>query len=661
MVSFHYLEKISKDFCWMQDTKDQLKDYIYRLSNQYFQEGDAARDKITTENELRKRQEVIFRCFRESIGGIPETGMPVKSEVLGSIPCDGYHIEKVLFESRPGVPITANLYLPDSLSGPSAAVLFLCGHWAEGRLAGEYQMVCQQLVDAGLIVLAQDPVGQGERLSYYDAATRQTMVSNCIEEHDYAGFQTMLLGQSIARYFVHDAMRGIDYLCSRPEVDRARIGVTGNSGGGTQTSMVMMADTRIAAAVPATFLMNRYAYQISGQAQDREQIWHGFTAKGLDHEDILLAVAPKPVLVLAVEHDFFPLESTARTVERCRRVWNLMEKSENLEFFFDDSDHHYTPLMARKAAQFFSKHLLGREYIPCDFTKLQAKNAKKLQCTISGQVRVDFPQARFLYEENQNTLATLEETRSQMPESRRREAATAFIREHVNLHREKEKPWIKRLHLPVYFEGLCGESFLWYSQKGIFNHAFLFRPVEYLNEKLPVTIALWENGTSDLQCHRNTIYRLCAQKRAVMVVDLCGMGHMRQRPLNGTGETDFYGVNFKLNDDLVWLDDCMAALRTYELLRCLDMVDVCRWVSNEDIQIYTAGNYSCYADFAMLLDNRLCAAEQCEPLESYRSIVTSRYYNSADIASFVFTGLLQYTDLDEIRNWNQSERGRAAI
>lgn len=656
MVTFHHFEKISRDYCWMQDTRDQLKDYIYRLSDRYFREGDVARDRITTGSDLLKRQEWIHQSFRESVGGIPEVGMPVKSEILGTVQCDGYRIEKLIFESRPGVLVTANLYLPDHFSEPSAAVLFLCGHWTEGRLAAEYQMVCQQLVDAGLIVLAQDPVGQGERLSYYDAATGQTMVSSCIEEHDYAGFQTMLLGQSIARYFVHDAMRGIDYLCSRPEVDNARIGVTGNSGGGTQTSLVMMADSRIAAAAPATFIMNRYAYQVSGQAQDREQIWHGFTAKGLDHEDILLSVAPKPVLVLAVEHDFFPLESTTRTVERCRRVWEMMGKKENLEFFADDSDHHYTPLMARKAAQFFSKHLLHREYLPCDFQKLRAKEAGELQCTVSGQVRADFPQAKFLYEENQDVLAALENARSQISEQQRREQAVSFIRGQVFQHREHEKLWIKRLHLPAYFEGLCGDSLLWYSQKGVLNHAFLFRPAEHLEEKLPVTIALWENGTSDLQRHRGVIYRLCARKRAVLVLDLCGMGHMRQRPLNSTGETDFYGVNFKLNDDLVWMDDCMAALRTYELLRCLDMVSACRWVAERDTQIYTVGNYSCYADFAMLLDGRLRAAEESEPMESYRSIVASRYYDSADIASFVFTGLLQYTDLDEIRRWNQQER-----
>ena len=135
---------------------------------------------------------------------------------------------------------------------------------------------------------------------------------------------------------LHDAMR-TRLLISRPEVDPAKIGVTGNSGGGTQTSLVMLADPRVAAAAPATFIMNRETYQRTGQPQDAEQLWPGFTGAGFDHEDILLAMAPKPVCVLAVTSDFFPIEGTRRTVTRSRRIWELSDRGEALELVEDDS------------------------------------------------------------------------------------------------------------------------------------------------------------------------------------------------------------------------------------------------------------------------------------------------------------------------------------
>ena len=179
---------------------------------------------------------------------------------------DGFRIEKIIFESRPRHYVTANLYLPlNRPAGRTAAVLFLSGHHNTAKVVPEYQIVCQTLARAGLIVLSQDPVGQGERLSYFEPATKTNPVGIGTRDHDYAGVPARLLGDTLGRYMLHDAMRGIDYLISRPEVDPAKIGVTGNSGGGTQTSLVMMVDPRVAAAAPATFIMSREAYQRTGQ------------------------------------------------------------------------------------------------------------------------------------------------------------------------------------------------------------------------------------------------------------------------------------------------------------------------------------------------------------------------------------------------------------
>ena len=157
-----------------------------------------------------------------------------------------------VFQSRPRHYVTANLYLPDGLDKPHGAVLFLSGHGSLAKAAPEYQIVCQYLVHAGLIVLAQDPIGQGERYSYYDPALKIATVADCCPDHNYAGAQCEPLGDNLARYFLHDSMRALDYLCSRPEIDPNRIGVTGASGGGTQSCLMMVADPRLAAAAPAT-------------------------------------------------------------------------------------------------------------------------------------------------------------------------------------------------------------------------------------------------------------------------------------------------------------------------------------------------------------------------------------------------------------------------
>ena len=201
----------------------QLKDHIYERSRRLFAAGDAQRDGIRTVDAVRQRQRDIRRLVIAGIGGLTSADTPLNPRVTGTVEGDGFRIEKIVFESRPRHYVTANLYLPlNRPPGRTAAVLFLSGHHNTAKVVPEYQSVCQTLVRAGLIVLAQDPVGQGERLSYFEPGTQTNPVGIGTRDHDYAGAQGRFLGDTLARYLLHDAMRGIDYLISRPEVDAAK-------------------------------------------------------------------------------------------------------------------------------------------------------------------------------------------------------------------------------------------------------------------------------------------------------------------------------------------------------------------------------------------------------------------------------------------------------
>ncbi|UUZ96464.1 alpha/beta hydrolase family protein [Paenibacillus sp. P25] len=99
----------------------------------------------------------IERC----IGGMPPSDTPLRPRITGTEAGNGFRVEKVIFEPRPYVYATANVYIPDGVSGPRGAVLLLCGHREQAKHCDEYQTVCHYLVHAGLIVMALDPVGQG--------------------------------------------------------------------------------------------------------------------------------------------------------------------------------------------------------------------------------------------------------------------------------------------------------------------------------------------------------------------------------------------------------------------------------------------------------------------------------------------------------------------
>ena len=622
----------------------QLKDYVYARSAEHFARGDARRDAIKTPEAVRARQQEIRRFFIESLGGLPPSDTPLNARITGTEQGNGYTIEKIIFESRPRHYVTANLYLPAGRTGRTGTVLFVSGHHGNAKQAREYQNVCQTLVQAGLVVLSQDPIGQGERFSYYEAETKMALIRAGTGEHDYAGVQARFVGDQIARYFLHDSMRAIDYLLTRPEVDPARIGVTGNSGGGTQTSLMMLADPRIAAAAPATFIMSRAAYQWTNQPQDAEQNWWGFSAAGFDHEDILLAMAPKPVCVLAVRWDFFPIEGTRHTVTRARRHWNLFDRGSALELVEDDSIHSYTPTLARAAARFFSRHLLDREYAPGVFPTEPVPD-ERLFATKSGQVRGELPNAEFVFEATLTRLDALVAERRRLDPAVAKKRAVDWLRETVTAGRVATEANPRFVERGSAVDDLVVDIGFWWSQPRLANLGMLFRPKDAA-AKLPLTIALWDDGTNALSRHADWLRAECAQGRAVLVLNLCGVGPMKPDPINA--RPDGLPTTFrKLVDDLSFIGDSIVALRTYEVLRALEVVAAWPGFTPGPIRIHGDGRLGLPGRLAAALDGRITA---CDWRGAFRfaDIVRNRNYDATDIKPVILPGVLKYFDLDEL-------------
>lgn len=645
------IESLEKFALHIYDVKDQFRRWVYDRSKSAFEAGNRARDDIRTVEELKARQTYMRTKLIESVGGLPASDHPLNAKVTGSISCDGYRIDKVIFESRPSTYVTCSLYMPDHIDSPRAAVIFLCGHADTAKQYTRYQSVCQRIVAEGLIVLAVDPIGQGERLSYYDRESGQAAVQPCTTEHDYVGNQCLPLGDGLARYFIHDSMRAVDYLCSLPEVDPNRIGVTGNSGGGLQTSMMMACDPRIAAAAPGTFIMSRETYLPAGQSQDAEQIWRGLTKLGLDHEDLLLSMAPRPLLVLAVTSDFFPIEGSRRSVARTKRFWDMFGVPNMPGLAEDRSVHSYTDRLADAAASFFAEHLLSdKRGISDTAPKIAPFDPGALNCTRSGQVRGDYEDARAVYDENVDRLRNIERKRQMMSDDQSKEQAQEWLKERVCGSRNVPDLNPRFLALPQ-TEGLSVESYTWWSQEGVFNHGFAFRDPSFDGTAIPVTIALWERGTNKLKDKFAWIKQTCSQGRIVLVLDVTGDGVCTPHPINPSDIWSRFGTMYKLTTDLFWLDDSLAAVRSYDVLRALDMVKLLPASTSEHTHLYVHGRFNIYAEIAAALDNRVAKLDVEDGVESVAAWVRSRYYEPNDTVSTILPAMLQYFDLPDLRRW----------
>jgi dienelactone hydrolase len=319
----------------------------------------AALDAIA-QRQLRARADVIAgikdtaaaearkQAVREKVlalmGGLPDYRGPLRPRVTKTTPRDGYVIENVMFDSLPDYVVTANLYRPDR-PGRHPAILMSMGHWDSGKAAG--QLLSVNLARRGFVVLAYDPVGQGERQQAFDPRFGRSLIGGPTDQHFSNGAAAILMGQALSRYFIHDGMRAIDYLVSRPEVDPDRIGATGCSGGGTQTTYISALDPRVKVAAVNCY-MNSFQTLFAGSIGDSEQSVPGFLAAGLDQTDYVELFAPKPWLITSTEDDFFTPPGARQVFEEAQRWYLLFDAKDSVKWVVGPGGHG-TPKVNRDA------------------------------------------------------------------------------------------------------------------------------------------------------------------------------------------------------------------------------------------------------------------------------------------------------------------------
>jgi len=247
---------------------------------------------VQSKAQLSALQADLRQKFLELLDGFPDrTGVPSVHKT-GQVEGEDYHIDKLAYESFPGYFVSALLYKPRKMDAPLPAILSPCGHSPEGKADAEYQKLHINLAKRGYIVLTYDPVGQGERSQFWDAARRRSRYNLACGEHAILGNPLYLLGTSLARYRIWDGMRGIDYLASLPDVDAGRLGCIGNSGGGTLTAYIAALDARVKVAVIScyiTALPRRMANRIQEDPDsDPEQDIFGFVSAGMELVGLLV-------------------------------------------------------------------------------------------------------------------------------------------------------------------------------------------------------------------------------------------------------------------------------------------------------------------------------------------------------------------------------------
>ncbi|HYK40664.1 MAG TPA: acetylxylan esterase [Candidatus Eremiobacteraceae bacterium] len=377
----------------------RITPYLRYQAEQAWKQDEArqrAWDGIRDEASLRKVQNDLRQKLLQMIGGLPAEKTDLHAVITGKIPMDGFTIEKVVFQSLPGIYVSALVYVPNDHTSKHPAVLVPAGHAADGKF--HYQALSQRLVGRGYVVISWDPVGQGERSQFWDARAQKSRYNLICAEHAVMGNLAYLAGANLARWEVWDGIRAVDYLLMRPDVDGERISITGTSGGGTQTALIAALDPRIKVAVPScyiTALPMRMSNRIFVDPDsDPEQDLYGMIANGVDHPGLLLLMYPRPVMVAAAALDFFPIEGTRKTFRELQRLYTQFARADRIAMVESYNGHQYSPENQQAALDFLDhfNRMPPRTGLPL----VKELNAETLRCTRTGQVSMDYGDARSL-------------------------------------------------------------------------------------------------------------------------------------------------------------------------------------------------------------------------------------------------------------------------
>ncbi len=589
--------------------------------------------KISSLEEWQDRQEVVKEKLLKIIGPFPSK-TPLNAKITGKIKRPDFRVEKVVFESMPGFYVTAAIFIPNKRKGKAPAILFASGHTESSFRYKPYQQIIINLVKKGFVVLAIDPVGQSERSQYLDPATGKPLYGS-VAEHCYFGNQCFLSGYSPAKYFIWDGIRAIDYLISRKEVDPERIGITGHSGGGTQTAYIAAIDDRILAAVPECFITDLNYLIKSNGPQDAEQNLSGFTQAGLNHADFIEVRAPKPTLILSVTRDFFSIQGARETYAESKMIYKAYGKDDYIQMSESDTIHG-TPLKNREARYAFFQKFLDLPGDPKDH-KVQFFSEQELWVTETGQLATSFI-GKTVFDLNKD-VATKQ--LSEIKISRKNESA------HLNEVRTDAKMLSGFKYPEKYGTSIFSgkyinpdyelEKYLIPGSGDYYLPAVLYKPAKNDTKKLIILFS--DKGKEWIANNSPLAHSLVKQGYSVLLFDLPGIGEL------GPGYMHGYDAYFPVWYTSILAGTSISGLWAEDILRAVHFAK--SRIPGSQITGISDGNTSTGLLLASVFSTEISKIIMIKPLIGYEQILTNIFYDEKLIPSSI-AGALNSFDLPDL-------------
>jgi hypothetical protein len=639
VVAQNELDVIRNNWIQYSDAPNSLYHHIAGQAYVHLAQRAGEVAKLNSLSEWQLRQKWVRETLLDIVGPFPEK-TPLNAKIIRIVNKDSFRVEHIIYESQPGFFVTSSMFIPGGLkkNRKAPAVIYCSGHSELGYRSAVYQHVILNLVKKGFIVFAFDPVGQGERLEYYDPKAKKTLIGSPDKEHSYSGTQAFIIGSSQARYMIWDGIRAVDYLLIRKEVDPARIGITGRSGGGTQSAYIAAMDDRINAAAPECYITNFTRLLQTIGNQDAEQNLFNGIIRGIDHADLLSVRAPKPALMITTTRDMFSIQGAKETEKEVSGIYKAYGKENNFSRVEDDFPHASTKKNREAMYAFFQKYL-NNPGNPSDET-VKPLTAEEMQVTTTGQVSTSIGGETVFSlnrKETEKLVKVLQASRNDL---------TRYLPEVINSAKKLsgyQEPSV--INEPVFTGRIQREGYViekyFVKGEGDYVIPYLLMVPDKPNNK--AVIYLHPSDKSSEAFVGGEMDWFVRNGFKVLAPDLIGVGEMGPGDYHGDSYIEGYSHN-------LWYASMLIG-RSIVGIRAGDVIKLTRLLKKNSkiIEVYGVASKEMAPVLlhAAAFDMAITRVALIEPYSSYQSIVMNRFYNSAFIHSAV-PGALKAYDLPDL-------------
>lgn len=613
--------------------------FLNRLSKQFDLRREEFNNHLISEQKFYERREVISRWYKNIVGTLPpKTDLNIT--ITKKQDFEDYSIEWVAFESQPNHHVTGLFYLPKNTKPPYPAVYIPCGHSYLGKGSDAYQRAARLFAMNGFAVLQADPISQGERLQYLDENGKPITAERMLM-HEILGQHLMLTGSNTLIHELWDNIRALDFLEQHPQVDKNKLAVAGNSGGGTQALYLSGYDSRIKTAVISCYLSTtENKLNTIGSQDGCQQLW-GEGKIGIEEQDFLMMAAPIPIAILSATEDFFDKEGAKIAFDELKRIYTILGVPEKVEHIFAEGKHGWQKPLRVEAVKWCKKWLMNDNSPVIEPEEIgYFVNAEELSVTATGQVLTHFENEKSVSDIIRERLVKCESSRNEYFKNSTHNETILKIKELIGfdeIQKELKYTFVESFR----FNNYNAKKYLIERDKDFkFSLPSILIIPDDNKDCNTVTIFVSEEGKADININSYALSEL-NNGNAVLLLDLSNTGELKDLRKPHYDNKEFWIAKLPLYEGKTLL-----SYRVEDILLAKRFVELYSKKKLNNVNLVSFGFIGPATLHAAAIDGSFSSVKIYNSIRSWQNVASLNY--SSDQLGNIVPGVLNFYDLPDL-------------